>query len=349
MRRRVVDATYLVADDPGDDSPAVRRRPTTCASSPINELAGWTTAPSSYVIVGSGKTATDGIVWLLANGVEPDRITWVRPRDPWMLNRAVVQPDPVGRARARRRHHGGGRRRRVARRSVPAPRGRRRDAPHRPRRRPDDGEDARRSATWELELLRTVEHVVRLGHIEPRDRATRSCSTTARCRSPPGSLVVHCAASGPAVPAAGPALGARRDPPPDDPGRLPLLLRRAGRLRRGDARRRPRAQPAVPAEHAAGQPRQLGADAGARDARGRGSYGAEPDIAAWAERLRAEPGAHRPVATETIPRCQAALGTCGGRRRRRAHPARRARPGTADVAPTSGAARGQRGPPARAS
>ena len=47
------------------------------------------------MIVGSGKTATDGIVWLLANGVEPDRIVWVRPRDPWMLNRAVVQPDPV--------------------------------------------------------------------------------------------------------------------------------------------------------------------------------------------------------------------------------------------------------------
>ena len=47
------------------------------------------------MIVGSGKTATDGIVWLLANGVAPDRIVWVRPRDPWMLDRAVVQPDPV--------------------------------------------------------------------------------------------------------------------------------------------------------------------------------------------------------------------------------------------------------------
>ena len=47
------------------------------------------------MIVGSGKTATDGIVWLLANGVAPDRIVWVRPRDPWMLDRAVVQPDPA--------------------------------------------------------------------------------------------------------------------------------------------------------------------------------------------------------------------------------------------------------------
>ena len=32
---------------------------------------------------------------MLANGVQPDRIVWVRPRDPWMLNRAVVQPDPA--------------------------------------------------------------------------------------------------------------------------------------------------------------------------------------------------------------------------------------------------------------
>jgi hypothetical protein len=29
------------------------------------------------------------------SGPEADAITWVRPRDPWMLNRAVVQPDPA--------------------------------------------------------------------------------------------------------------------------------------------------------------------------------------------------------------------------------------------------------------
>ena len=51
--------------------------------------------PSEYVIVGSGKTATDAIVWLLLNGVDADRIVWVRPREPWMLNRALVQPDPA--------------------------------------------------------------------------------------------------------------------------------------------------------------------------------------------------------------------------------------------------------------
>src|SRR5690606_39345417 len=62
---------------------------------PVNRLATLDEVPTSYTIVGSGKTATDAIVWLLQNGVDPDRIVWVRPREPWMLNRAVVQPDPV--------------------------------------------------------------------------------------------------------------------------------------------------------------------------------------------------------------------------------------------------------------
>ena len=47
------------------------------------------------MIVGSGKTATDACIWLLDNGVDPSTICWVRPRDPWMLNHAVVQPNPA--------------------------------------------------------------------------------------------------------------------------------------------------------------------------------------------------------------------------------------------------------------
>ena len=61
----------------------------------VNDLVKLGGAPSQYVIVGSGKTATDACIWLLDNGVDPDAICWVRPRDPWMLNRAVVQPDPA--------------------------------------------------------------------------------------------------------------------------------------------------------------------------------------------------------------------------------------------------------------
>ena len=34
-------------------------------------------------------------MWLLGQGVDPDAICWVRPREPWMLNRALIQPDPA--------------------------------------------------------------------------------------------------------------------------------------------------------------------------------------------------------------------------------------------------------------
>jgi hypothetical protein len=30
--------------------------------------------------------------WLLDSGVDPDRIQWIRPRDPWLFNREVMQP-----------------------------------------------------------------------------------------------------------------------------------------------------------------------------------------------------------------------------------------------------------------
>ena len=94
VRRRVVDAAYLSPAIPATTPPpfGVADGARVVA---VNELATLVDAPSNYVIVGSGKTATDGIVWLLANGVQPDRIVWVRSREPWMLNRAVVQPDPV--------------------------------------------------------------------------------------------------------------------------------------------------------------------------------------------------------------------------------------------------------------
>ena len=131
----------------------------------VNELARLVEAPSSYVIVGSGKTATDGIVWLLANGVDPDRIMWVRPREPWMLNRAVVQPDPsvalrlaaetmAAAAEAESlddlflRLEAAGVMFRIDTEVSPTM-----------AKTPTLGE-------WELDLLRTIENVVRLGHIK---------------------------------------------------------------------------------------------------------------------------------------------------------------------------------------
>jgi hypothetical protein len=93
-RRRIVDARYLSPSVPATTPPPYGVADGVTAIA-VNDLVNLGEAPSEYVIAGSGKTATDACIWLLDNGVDPDAICWVRPRDPWMLNRAVVQPDPI--------------------------------------------------------------------------------------------------------------------------------------------------------------------------------------------------------------------------------------------------------------
>ncbi len=197
VRRRVVDATYLSPTIPATTPP-----PFAVADDvdivPVNDLARLETVPDRYVIVGSGKTATDGIVWLLTNGCAPDRITWIRPRDPWMLNRAVVQPDPLvalGLAADTMAAAGDADSLddlflRLEAADVML--------------RVDQNVTPTMAKTptlgaWELELLRTIEHVVRLGHIR-RVTRTEIELDHGTIRLPPGSLVVHCAASGLAYP-----------------------------------------------------------------------------------------------------------------------------------------------------
>lgn len=48
--------------------------------------------PDGFVIIGAGKTAMDVGVWLLGSGADPDSITWIVPRDSWLLDRARIQP-----------------------------------------------------------------------------------------------------------------------------------------------------------------------------------------------------------------------------------------------------------------
>jgi hypothetical protein len=45
-----------------------------------------------FAVLGAGKTAIDSASFLLAHGVQADAITWVMPRDPWLYNRAFMQP-----------------------------------------------------------------------------------------------------------------------------------------------------------------------------------------------------------------------------------------------------------------
>ena len=197
VRRRIVDSAYLAPTIPATTPPPFGVADVVRVM-PINQLATLTEAASSYVIVGSGKTATDGIVWLLTNGVQPDRIVWVRPREPWMLNRAMVQPDPLvalGLAASTMTAAAGAA-------SLDDLFVRLESAGVMMRIDPERNPTMAKTptlGTWELELLRTVENVVRLGHIKyvTADEIVLDDGVVPLA---PGALIVHCAASGLAYP-----------------------------------------------------------------------------------------------------------------------------------------------------
>lgn len=46
-----------------------------------------------HVVIGAGRTSIDTVLHLLEQGVEPDAITWIRPRDFWLVNVECVYPD----------------------------------------------------------------------------------------------------------------------------------------------------------------------------------------------------------------------------------------------------------------
>ena len=133
-------------------------------------------------------------MWLLSHGVDPDAVCWVRPRDPWMLNRAVVQPDPaifLGMAATIMesaaasssldevflRLEDAGVMIRVDRGVTPTM------------------AKAPTLATWELEHLRSVQNVVRRGHIASVSRGTLTFADGSVAVAD-DAVVVHCAADG---------------------------------------------------------------------------------------------------------------------------------------------------------
>jgi hypothetical protein len=95
-RRRVVDATYVQSEIPLRHTPGftVERGVTLVPPNGLVDLA----APADrFTVIGAGKTAIDTCVWLLEQGIDPDRIRWIRGRDPWQFDRTFTQPlDLVG-------------------------------------------------------------------------------------------------------------------------------------------------------------------------------------------------------------------------------------------------------------
>src|SRR5206468_12490646 len=59
---------------------------------PPNDLVDLDAPATGFTILGAGKTAMDTCNWLLDAGVHPSQIEWFRPRDPWLFNRASMQP-----------------------------------------------------------------------------------------------------------------------------------------------------------------------------------------------------------------------------------------------------------------
>ena len=59
---------------------------------PPNDVPRIREARDRYVIIGAGKTAMDACLWLMRHGVAPGRLTWIKPRDSWLLDRAAIQP-----------------------------------------------------------------------------------------------------------------------------------------------------------------------------------------------------------------------------------------------------------------
>lgn len=190
---RIVNAHYLAPSIPAEQPP-----PFDVGNGarvvPVNDLARLDEAPSEFVVVGSGKTATDTVIWLLGRGVDPDAICWIRPREPWMLNRARVQPDPAiflgfaadimqSAASATTlddlflRMEDADVMMRIDRSVTPTM------------------AKAPTLAKWELDQLRTVDNVVRRGHVKAVDRGQLHFADGS-VRVADDTLVVHCAADG---------------------------------------------------------------------------------------------------------------------------------------------------------
>jgi hypothetical protein len=190
---RVVNAHYLAPDIPAQ-TPAPFGVVDGVHVIPVNDLVRLPEIPGQFVIVGSGKTATDAIVWLLDNGVDPGAVCWLRPRDPWMLNRAVVQPDPTiylgmvadileAACEAKSpddlflRMEAAGVMLRIDPRVTPSM------------------AKTPTLAQWELDRLRAIENVVRLGHVRHVEPGRVVCAD-GEAAIDRDAVVVHCAASG---------------------------------------------------------------------------------------------------------------------------------------------------------
>ena len=284
-RCRVVDARYLAPDIPAETPPKFEVAEGGRVI-PVNDLPAWVGTTSQYVVVGSGKTATDACVWLLGSGVEPDAICWVRPRDPWMLNRALIQPDPsvyLGMVAEMMRLASEAR-------SLPELFGQLEDAGIMLRIDPSMTPTMAKAPTlgmWELDRLRSITQVIRLGHIRVARRGRLDLEHGSVAVSD-DALIVNCAADGLKNPPLVPIWA---------PDKITLQPVRAGfpcfgaaltgyveATRVTDAEKNRLCRPSSYGNTLADWARM-----NARGARNTAAFSAEPDIKRWTDRIAVNP------------------------------------------------------------
>ncbi|HEU4758223.1 MAG TPA: NAD(P)-binding protein [Agromyces sp.] len=307
---RIVDAHHLSPVIPAEEPPPFSVDDGVRVV-PVNELAHLVEAPSRYVIVGSGKTATDACVWLLARGVDPGEICWVRPRDPWMLNRAVIQPDPaifVGMvADLMRAATDAGSLDDLFFRLEDAGVMLRIDTSVTP-----TMAKAPTLAAWELDLLRTIDDVVRHGHIAAVERG-RITFAEASIAVPDDALVVHCAGDGlrqaTIVPVWAPEAITLQPIRSGFPCFGAALVGYVEATRDDDAEKNRLCPPTPYGNSLADWARMT-----VLGARAASSFGAEPDITAWADGValnpvRTPPGERSARLDDALERMRANMGS----------------------------------------
>lgn len=92
--RKVVNATYLHTELPATQPPNFEIQPGARVVTPTElvTLMDHGTPGDGFTVIGAGKTAADTCTWLLQQGVAPEDVRWVRPRDAWFLDRKFTQP-----------------------------------------------------------------------------------------------------------------------------------------------------------------------------------------------------------------------------------------------------------------
>ena len=92
--RRIVDGTFMRVEVPFVRPPPYPVDPDVSVVPP-NGLPRIERPWDRYVVIGAGKTGIDAILFLLEEGVSPDRVQWIVSHHAWLWDRATVQPGVV--------------------------------------------------------------------------------------------------------------------------------------------------------------------------------------------------------------------------------------------------------------